>query len=289
MKVSGAFTISFSGITVRFIPQAPVTLGNEFLHLMCDDDAIPDVEYEIRPLTAPLRPSVAPVYDNHGTMIYRIEEGWLRIYPMLQSKDGCQVACLLRFDGKNVMYYPESLWDHYTCPIKCVTLIAMESVLLRHNAMLLHSSVVHINGKAILFSGPSCVGKSTQAALWEQYAGAQILNGDRCVIRNIDGTFYGGGSPLAGSSGIYHKEYYPIAGIFLLEQAPENNVTRVLSAAFSPLLSQTLVNSWDTEFMNEISRLYQQLLMQVPVYKLRCRPDEGAVRVAYQTIFGKEP
>ena len=195
----------------------------------------------------------------------------------------------MRSDGKNVIYYPQSLWSHFTSPLKCTPHMALEMLLIQNDAMLLHSSVVQVNGKAVLFSAPSQVGKSTQAALWEKHASAQILNGDRCVIRQLNGCFYGGGSPLAGSSNIFRSEYFPIAGIFLLEQAPENAVTQVFTSALSPLLSQTLVNSWDTAFMTRITTLYQQLLLQVPIYKLRCRPDEDAVRIAYKTLFGKEP
>ena len=52
----------------------------------------------------------------------------------------------------------------------------------------------------ILFSGPSGIGKSTQAALWQRYAGAEIVNGDRALVRpdtgTVSGVFY------AGTSGI---------------------------------------------------------------------------------------
>lgn len=287
MIVSKPFCIRFSGITIRMVPKAQVMLGEELVDLMFEDSLDFDAEYEICPLTSPLSPSTPPVC-NSGTMIYPVEEGWLRIYPSVQNEDGCQVACLLRSNSKNVMYYPASMWDYYTRPVKCAPLMGLETILIRHHAMLLHSSVVQVNGKAVLFSGPSRAGKSTQSSLWSQYAGADILNGDRCVIKKQDGCFYGGGSPLAGSSNIYRSEHCPIAGIFLLEKADENTITQVFSVALPSLLSQTLVNSWDTTFMTEITSLYSDLLTQVPIYKLRCKADESAVRLAYETLFGKE-
>lgn len=288
MIVSKPFCICFSGITIRIIPRAQVKLGKELLDVMCDDRTDVDAEYELCPLTSPLRPSTSPICNN-GTMIYPTQEGWLRIYPSVKNEDGCQVACLLRFEGKNSIFYPASMWDYYTSPVKCAPLMGLETILIRHHAMLLHSSVVQVNGKAILFSGPSRAGKSTQAKLWAQYVGADIINGDRCVIKKQDGRFYGGGSPLAGSSNIYRSEHYPIAGIFLLEKSDKNAVSQVFSSALPPLLSQTLVNSWDTEFMTEITSLYEDLFAQVPIYKLQCKADESAVHFAYETLFGKEP
>lgn len=67
--------------------------------------------------------------------------------------------------------------------------------------LVLHSSyIVTRQGQGILFSGPSGIGKSTQAALWQRYAGAEIVNGDRALVRpdtgTVSGVFY------AGTSGI---------------------------------------------------------------------------------------
>ena len=288
MTVTMPFCIQFCGITIRIVPKAQVTLAKELLDVMCQDVANPDAEYELCPLTTPLRPTTSPIC-NHGTMIYTTEEGWLRIYPSVKNEDGCQVACLLRPNGKNVVYFPASMWDYYTRPVKCVPLMALETILIQHHAMLLHSSVVQVNGSAVLFVGPSNAGKSTQAALWQEFANADILNGDRCVVLRRSDGFYGGGSPLAGSSNIYRSEHFPIAGIFLVEKAPENAVARMTASALSPLLSQTLVNSWDTDFMSEIAGLYQELLTKVPVYHLQCLANQDAVHLAYKTLFGKEP
>lgn len=280
-----AVCIRFSGLTLRLNPLAPVVFDSEISSLICENCDTPDVEYEIQPLTTPLSLDSEPYYDNQGTMIYRHDEGWLRIYPMYISEDGCQVACLLRKNGKNVMYYPASLWEHYTRPLKCVPLLGLELQLMARNAFLLHSSVIAYRDRAIAFCGPSAIGKSTQAGLWQQHLGADILNGDRCIVMQKEDGFYGGGGPLAGTSGIYRPEQYPLAAIILLEQGPENRIERQLLHALPTLLSQTLVNSWDLEFMDRLSLLYQQLMQKVPVYRLSCRPDADAVKVAYETIF----
>lgn len=279
------FCISFSGITLRMVLPAPAELPEELTAFLCEDSGTVDAEYEIRLIREPLCPGTNPVCRERGTEYYKMKEGWLRIYRPLIEKDGCQVACLLCPDGRNVLFYPEKRWDHYAAPLHCIHLLGVESLLLRRDAFLLHSSVVLLNGKTVLFSGPSGAGKSTQAALWQQHLGAKVINGDRCVIMKRPDGFYGGGSPWSGTSGIYHPDQAPIAGIFLVHQAPENSVQRLGRAAFAPLFSQTAVNSWDPEFMERISQLVPELLSQVPVYRLNCRPDEGAVMAAYHAIF----
>jgi hypothetical protein len=100
--------------------------------------------------------------------------------------------------------------------------------------------------------------------------------------------FFGGGSFWCGTSGIIHPDQFPIAGIFLVEKAPENRLERLGFQAFRPLFTQTILNSWDQSFMDRVTALYAQLLSQVPVYRLYCRPDSGAVDLVYRTVFDKE-
>ena len=287
MYRTDAFYIGFSDIVVKLTPpEQGLQLSRELKELLLPEPpAQPaDARYRIVLLDHPLPEEDAPVYTYSGIRLYRTEEGWLRIHPLRCSENGCQVACLLRFEGEHTLYYPAQMWDHYANPLHCAHLLGLETVLIKRNAFLLHSSVVMYEGKTVLFCGPSGVGKSTQAQLWQDHLGATVLNGDRCVIMEKDGIFYGGGSPLAGSSNIYHPEQAPIAAIFLPEHAPENRVSRLGFAALAPLMSQTLLNSWDSRFMEQLAELYQNLLAQVPIYRLSCRPDRQAVILAKEAL-----
>lgn len=284
MSAECAYRIRFCGISIRFVFPGPVELPDSMLPFLCADATPADFQFRIELLTEPLPLPEPPVHTYRDTKLYRTDKGWLRVCTPLTTEDGLQVACLLCPDGQNRLYYPASMWDFYAAPIRCLHLIGIETLLLDRDAMLLHSSVVLHEGRAVLFSGPAGAGKSTQAALWQKHLGAQILNGDRCVIRRYPDGFLGGGSPWAGTSGIYRQEQAPIAAIFLISQAPENSIRRLGAAAFGPLLSQTVVNSWDRAFMERIAGLFGELLSQVPVYLLRCRPDEEAVYTALEAI-----
>lgn len=288
--VRSSFCLRFSGITVRFDLPTQITLPESFLPFRCQLTDAPDEWYTVELLTAPLRPSAPRLLTLNETDIFQTEKGWLHIYPVLGDDDGCQVACLFCPDGHHTIYYPAAKWDYYSEVWCCGHLIQGERLLLRHDALLLHSSLVLAEGKTILFSGPSGAGKSTQAQLWQEQLGATVLNGDRTVVmRKEDGRFWGGGSIWCGTSHIYHPEQAPMAAIFLVEQAPQNRVERLGIEAFLPLFTQTIVQSWDPYFMEKATGLFSELLAQIPVYRLYCRPDREAVELVYRTVFGKEP
>lgn len=143
--------------------------------------------------------------------------------------------------------------------------------------LILHSSYIMTQqGEGILFSGPSGAGKSTQAALWERFAGARIVNGDRALVhpeaRTVHGIFY------AGTSGICLQESAPLRAIVLPVQAQENRVSLPAKrAAFAALINQCAYYPWAEDSASRMTELAAQLVTNVPVYRLECRKDEGAV------------
>lgn len=284
-----SFCVGFSDITLRFSLPTPIALPEDFAALRCADPSTVDGEYRVQLLTQPLRPDVPPLCVQGDTQIFQTDKGWLHIYPPLGDGDGCQVACLFCPEGVHTLYYPASRWEEYSKIWRSAHLIQGERLLLGRQALLLHSSLVRLEGKAVLFCGASGAGKSTQADLWQAHLGAEILNGDRTVVMKKPDGFYGGGSLWSGTSHIYRPEQAPIAGIFLVTQAKENRVEPLGPKAFGPLFSQTIVNSWDSVFMDTITGLLAELLEQVPVYRLYCLPDAAAAELGYATLFGKEP
>ena len=290
MKRKDKFTICFADITVSFRFPEAIDLPVEFEEFLVEDlsegsGKEPDAEYEIQFLDQPLPLPASPLLSYNGMQVFQTEEGTIRNYTPLTEKDGCQVACLIRESGKHTLYYPRKKWGFYSQELHLLHLIGIEEVMMRRNALLLHSSVVQIGGNAILFSGPSGIGKSTQARLWEEHLDAQVVNGDRCVIRRTEEGFVGAGSPWCGTSRIYSKEQAPIKGIFILKQSPTNSIRRLKGEAFVALYSQCIVNTWNKEFTEQMSALLTELISSCPVYELSCRPDTSAVELAYHTIF----
>ena len=158
--------------------------------------------------------------------------------------------------------------------------ISMETLLLQHQGLLLHASLIKYAGKAIAFTGPSGIGKSTQADIWRRHFAAKIINGDRAVLRKGTDGWIAYGSPYAGTSGIYQKDSAPLAAIVLLEQAKENSLQRLTETeAFRRIYPELTMHRWDKAFVEQATDLYLQLLQQIPVYRLACLPTESAAQL----------
>lgn len=165
----------------------------------------------------------------------------------------------------------------------------LELLLMQLGVFSLHSSFIRrTEGDAILFTAPSGTGKSTQADLWVEHAGADILNGDRSMLRRVDGVWTAFGSPFAGSSNIFRNESAPVRALVVLRQAPENTIRRLsLAEAFRLIYSESVLPRWHTEAHQRVISLVTEIVSEVPVYLLACTPDERAVTLLKNTLEGE--
>ena len=205
---------------------------------------------------------------------------FIRNYPNLPP-----YAVLQKANNVIRFYYLPDSWRRISETSSILNLIGLEKILLDNNGFLLHSSFIRYSGRGILFSAPCGTGKSTQADLWEKYRGSETLNGDRAGVRCVDGVWTSFGMPFAGTSGVYRNESAPIAAIVTLAQGPDNTIRRLRPMeAVRNLLPECSCRRWDFGFMNAMLDLILQLLQQIPVYLLECRPDEGAVNLLHDTL-----
>ena len=165
----------------------------------------------------------------------------------------------------------------------------LELLLTRLGVFSLHSSLVRrAEGDSILFTAPSGTGKSTQADLWVEYAGADILNGDRSMLRRVDGVWTAFGSPFAGSSSIFRNESAPVRALVVLRQAPENTIRRLsLAEAFRAIYSESVLPRWHTEAHQRVISLVTEIVSETPVYLLACTPDDRPVTLLKKTLEGE--
>lgn len=167
-----------------------------------------------------------------------------------------------------------------------ISSLGLERLLLGYDALILHASFISWKRVGILFSAPSGTGKSTQADLWRQHAGADILNGDRACIRKVPEGYLACGMPYAGSSNIYRNEAVPLKAIVVLRQAPENRVRPMRQGEIlACLLPELSLHRWDAAFMNKALDFVTDMLGHVPVYLLECLPNADAVNVLREALF----
>lgn len=260
-----------------------------------------DAEPESEPLfRVTLDTPVEPRSDEPlQRMDYDLSAGdcTLLIYPdeyrlTIRSAGECTIGCPFVAEGEVAHYYSDILaeghkpnsvmFDHALC-------FAYSFATLPHKTLLIHSSVVVKDGRAVMCLGESGTGKSTHTRLWlENIEGTERLNDDGPVVRAFeDGSVRVYGSPWSGKGAVYRAEWRPIAAFLRLSQAPENRIARQRGyMAFSALLPSTLPTLQKEErTLDLICGALSDMISVVPAYHLACLPDAAAARLSYETIF----
>lgn len=186
-----------------------------------------------------------------------------------------EFACRMTGGGKEelIIDYPDALWDRMIFEA-----LDLPELLLRGKEVMLHSSFITVNGEGVIFAADKQVGKSTQAALWQQFAGAKIINGDRAVLGLRDGQLTAWGSPFCGTSGISENESAPVKAVILLSQGTKNTLSPLYPGeAFRNIIGKMTYNQWDLRSAENAADM-AALIADGRVYHYSCRPDESAVR-----------
>lgn len=164
--------------------------------------------------------------------------------------------------------------------------IVFRHSLLYHQGLVIHSSTIKWLDKGIMFTAPSGTGKSTQVSLWQKYINDVIvLNDDNPAVRIIDDKPVVYGTPWSGTSKINTNDFAPLAAIVILEQAKENTIIRLtVPEAIIKLMPRIFMPYFDQVHMNKAMDIFEQIVSSVPIYFLKCRPDQEAVELVYQCM-----
>ena len=200
----------------------------------------------------------------------------------------CPYAIVTRKRGRICIAYAEESIPYMNYSHNLIDLFSPEMLLLEHRGLIIHASFIRWKNQGILFSGPSGMGKSTQADLWTKYEQAECLNGDRTALRKIDGTWMAYGLPYAGTSGIYRNESARLSAIVILRQGNENTVFRMKPAeAFRLIYAEVMIHHWNEGFVEKAADYITELVSDIPFYLLTCRPDRGAVDILRKELTGE--
>ena len=220
---------------------------------------------------------VSGVYFNGGLELFELNEKKRKIF----RKDTEIMITDDKWEKIEILLYA-----NYEMAASFLLTIFLSKAVTR-SMLQLHSSLIDHRGHGLMFLGPSGIGKTTQAELWNRYRDALIINGDIVFVQETDDGFLGWGTPWHGSSPYCENTSVPLKAMIVLKQAPENSireltgfekVTEVSNSVFYP--------QWLENGMELCLETLDHLLTRIPVYELSCRPDEDAVRLAEEAVFG---
>lgn len=264
--------------------------SNSFIPFISEDSKEYDLKIEFKKVENSIKFTQKPLYDEHTIKIYKDVDNIIREFVTSFSNEsyGYLYENLINDKGLEC-YYCYKVKSSIVNTDRIFDMIAIENLFSKLNTFILHSSYIKYNDKAILFSGPSGIGKSTQAELWVKYKNAEIINGDRTAIRKDNGIWNAYGLPYAGSSKIYKNITTPIKAIVVLRQS-ETNILKKLDKleAFKLIYGETTVNVWNESFINTVVDIICSLVEDIPVYMLSCVPEKSAVKLLVKELEGEE-
>ena len=177
-------------------------------------------------------------------------------------------------EGEFTVGYAESI---------CIYREICKMLPLKYDAYLFHSAVIEYGGDGFAFAAQSGTGKSTHIALWKKRfgEGVHIVNGDKPIVRFIDGKLYAYGTPWCGKEGWQSNTRVPLKAICFLERAQENVITRIAPDEAVMRIFHQILTPQDMETVDALFPLLDRTLCEIPCYVLGCNISEEAAQVAY--------
>lgn len=278
-------TLDFCGICLQFESALPLRVANEIE--VFRTEAAPDVTAHVRSGSIHLpenRRISGPV-----TVCASVGERFLSAGRNGQENTSVVIEYRPDFSDVEVLVDAAHFGRSVQQVCKILQVFPVRELLAQYDAVLLHSSRVEIGGRAIVFSAPPGTGKTTQARLWEQYAGARIVSNDRTIVRRIKGRFVTSGFPVDGSEPVLDPAIIPLGAIVLLRQGEVNRAEHMSAGkALAFLMEQTSLSRWDGAGISQAMLFWSDLLAEYPAILLTCRPDEGAVRCLQEALEKRE-
>lgn len=233
-----------------------------------------------------------PLHSTGLYELYKTEKGYFLMYHWASCRFAFGFYQEDLYQKDPVTYYidPDMKSEQKLALVRFLSCAGLHSLYLQKQALIFHASYIQWNSYGLLFCGSSGMGKSTQAALWEQHAGARTINGDRCLLRVRDGKWHVYGYPCCGSSKICENHTLPIRAIIVLAQGEDNVIEDMTYAQkVKALMAGTERYWWDERELDLVSRMAMKLVQEVPMVKFTCCPDETAVQTLrdYIETMGK--
>lgn len=274
------------GVSCRISSAGPLRLDEHSRQFQCmQAPQTAGVELTLQPAERLALPDASPAGVTEHRAVWQSGLAVTRCCRMLRDAPWfSRVDYQLDRPGQARYSFSEENWS-WLSSLRCLWFgSALQYLLLPFRTLIFHAAYIGYQGRGILFTAPSGIGKSTQAELWRVHRDAQVLNGDKAGVR-LEGVPTVHGVPFAGTSGICVNRSLPLGAVAVLSQAPVNSARRLgpgeAAAALCPNLfaDHTVPEEW-----RQALNLLLDLVSAVPVYALACTPDVRAVEALEQAM-----
>ncbi len=149
-----------------------------------------------------------------------------------------------------------------------------------------HGAAVTVGGRGFIFAAPSGTGKTTHISLLLKHYpdDVRIINGDKPIIRKIDGEWRVCSTPWAGKEGWKVNCTAPLCGIVLVERARDNSISAVSPEEnFDAVIRQVYIPK-DAEARFTTLSLVDEMAQCVNFYRLGCNMEDGAAKCSFEML-----
>ncbi len=270
-----------AGLTLEFSGFKNEFFNRRFAGYRIESHLLPDLAVELTHEKFLPEGELQAMSDGFR-QFYTSQDGY-GIFDILKAPDTYCAAMIFDKDVKSAKAYLEDIekFGGMSNEIRSFNMLGelFRYFILKHDGLVLHSSCIKYKNSGIAFSAPSGTGKSTHTGLWKKYfpEDVTILNDDSPAIRfggMVPGLY---GTPWSGKTDINTNEAAPLEAIVILEQNPQNSIIKlsVEEALFEIL--QEVTRPVFPEFINLTLSAVEKLLLQTPVYRLKCNISKEAV------------
>lgn len=228
-------------------------------------------------------------YAGHPVRYSFLEEETrfkLRPVPFQTVDEECDVAVTRDLIERVRPLFPEGTSDSFL-EYRCLMGLTGQA-LLRFGCCVFHAVSFIWRGRAWLLTAPPETGKTTQYLNWQRLHPGEIvmISGDMPVLEGReDGNIWVYPSSWNGKEDIYTRRSALLGGIVLLEQGGEDRIlTLQPREAILPLLRQFIAVPETEEEVFALSRLLEQMLLAVPLWKLVNRGGDESTELLRRTF-----
>ncbi len=162
----------------------------------------------------------------------------------------------------------------------------ISEVMPKFNTVLMHGSVLCVDGQAYMFSAASGTGKSTHARLWREMLGEKVImiNDDKPFVRISGGRAEVFGTPWDGKHRLSTNTFATLKAICILERSEQNHISRIPPHDIYPMMIQQIYRPIDRAMFAKTLALIDELMASTEFYRLGCNMDIQAAALAYNTM-----
>ena len=225
--------------------------------------------------------------DNPKTILAEVTivdlgiEGWL--YNL--SHGGCLPYVTADNNYRNIVLYTDKI-EKQTMSEQFLLRTAFECRFCHEQIVSIHGACVELGDYAVIFTGPSGVGKSTRAQAWVDGLSACWISGDRPAVRIEKDRCVACGVPWDGKEQIFRDVEKPLKCILEVRRSSVNYVRKLSREQARKLIAQqAFVPMWDTDAAFAAMANVREMVDRVPVYRVFCGPEPEDAKQIYDILF----